>query len=67
MWRRQDQREEIVPLDHGVCVTIPTGTHFQFRCLAGEALEVLGITTPLWPGAEEAIVVDGNWEPKNDL
>jgi len=67
MWRRQDTREEIVPLDYGVCVTIPKGTIFQFHCLGSEALEVLGITTPRWPGAEEAIVVDGNWEPTNDL
>lgn len=68
MWRRQDKREEIVPLEHGVCVTIPKGTHFQFRSLGYEALEVLGITTPRWPGAQEAILVDGNWEPTtNDL
>src|SRR5215475_11165667 len=36
MWRRQGEREEIVPLEAGVCLTIPHGTHFQFRTL-GEA------------------------------
>jgi mannose-6-phosphate isomerase-like protein (cupin superfamily) len=30
-WREQDGREEIVPLDAGVCLTIPRGTRFQFR------------------------------------
>lgn len=30
MWRRQGEREEIVALERGVCITIPLGTHFQF-------------------------------------
>ena len=33
MWRKQGQREEIVPVEPGVCITIPLGTHFQFRAL----------------------------------
>ena len=31
MWRRQDDHEEIVTVEPGVCLTIPLGTHFQFR------------------------------------
>src|SRR5215813_6025847 len=31
MWRAQGEREEIVALSPGVCVTIPLGTRFQFR------------------------------------
>src|SRR5215470_14499789 len=31
MWRRQGGREEIVPLEPGTCLSIPVGTHFQFR------------------------------------
>jgi mannose-6-phosphate isomerase-like protein (cupin superfamily) len=61
MWRRQGAREEIVTLETGVCLTIPQGTHFQFRALDGGALRVLGITMPPWPGADEAIVVTGPW------
>ena len=29
MWRRQDGRDEVVPVDPGVCLTIPQGTHFS--------------------------------------
>jgi mannose-6-phosphate isomerase-like protein (cupin superfamily) len=63
MWRRQDGREEIVALDAGVCLTIPLGTHFQFRAQGAEPLTVLGVTMPPWPGADEAIVVNGPWAP----
>lgn len=31
MWRRQDGRGETVNVFPGVCLTIPRGTHFQFR------------------------------------
>jgi mannose-6-phosphate isomerase-like protein (cupin superfamily) len=61
MWRRQDSREEVVALEPGVCLTIPRGTHFQFRALGDTALRVVGITMPPWPGADEAIAVHGPW------
>jgi mannose-6-phosphate isomerase-like protein (cupin superfamily) len=63
MWRRQDSRDEIVALEPGVCLTIPQGTHFQFRALGDTALRVLGVTMPPWPGADEAVVVNGPWSP----
>jgi mannose-6-phosphate isomerase-like protein (cupin superfamily) len=63
MWRRQGSRGEVVALEPGVCLTIPPGTHFQFRALGDGALRVLGITMPPWPGADEAIVVTGPWPP----
>src|SRR5688572_19734318 len=31
MWRRLGAREEVVPVEAGVCISIPVGTHFQFR------------------------------------
>jgi mannose-6-phosphate isomerase-like protein (cupin superfamily) len=34
MWRRQGEREETVPLAPGTCISIPVGTHFQFRAAA---------------------------------
>jgi mannose-6-phosphate isomerase-like protein (cupin superfamily) len=61
MWRRQDSREEVVALEPGVCLTIPRGTHFQFRALGDTALRVIGVTMPPWPGADEAIAVRGPW------
>ena len=63
MWRRQDGREEVVALEPGVCLTIPRGTHFQFRALDDRALRVLGVTMPPWPGDDEAIPVTGPWSP----
>ena len=63
MWRRQGSRDETVALEPGVCLTIPNGTHFQFRALGDTALRVLGVTMPPWPGADEAVVVNGAWSP----
>jgi mannose-6-phosphate isomerase-like protein (cupin superfamily) len=50
MWHRQDSREEVAPVEAGVCVTIPLGTHFQFRSLGDEPLVALASTMPPWPG-----------------
>ena len=63
MWRRQGEREEIVALAPGLCLTIPLGTHFQFRSDAGTPLRAVAITMPPWPGDGEAVVVAGCWPP----
>src|SRR5262245_5374730 len=63
LWRRQGSREEVVPVDAGVCITIPVGTHFQFRSLSYEPLAALGVTMPPWPGEGEAYTVEGKWRP----
>jgi mannose-6-phosphate isomerase-like protein (cupin superfamily) len=63
MWRRQGEREQIVKLQPGVCLTIPLGTHFQFRSLGPEALAAVAITMPPWPtDREEAYTVEGRWQ-----
>jgi mannose-6-phosphate isomerase-like protein (cupin superfamily) len=62
MWRKQGAREEIVPVGPGVCLTIPLGTHFQFRSFGDEPLAAVGVTMPPWPGDAEAYEVDGKWE-----
>ena len=54
---------DVVPLEPGVCLTIPLGTHFQFRALGEGALTVLGVTMPPWPGAGEARAAAGPWTP----
>jgi mannose-6-phosphate isomerase-like protein (cupin superfamily) len=61
MWRRQDQRQEIVSLSTGICVSIPAGTHFQFRADGSGALAAVGVTMPPWPGPDEAHEVPGAW------
>jgi mannose-6-phosphate isomerase-like protein (cupin superfamily) len=61
MWRKQGHREQIVALEPGVCLTIPLGTHFQFRAAASEAVAVVAITMPPWPGDAEALAVAGPW------
>jgi mannose-6-phosphate isomerase-like protein (cupin superfamily) len=63
MWRKQGEREEVVALEPGVCLTIPVGTHFQFRASAGQSVAAVAITMPPWPGESEAVVVQGHWEP----
>jgi mannose-6-phosphate isomerase-like protein (cupin superfamily) len=64
MWRRQGSREEVVTLEPGICVTIPLGTHFQFRSHGPGRLVCVAITMPPWPGEDEAYGVEGAWEPK---
>jgi len=63
MWRQQAGQEEIVDVHPGLCLTIPLGTHFQFRAGGEETLAAIGITMPPWPGDDEAVVVDGTWTP----
>jgi mannose-6-phosphate isomerase-like protein (cupin superfamily) len=63
MWRRQGDREEVVPVHSGVSLTIPLGTHFQFRSFGDEPLAAIGVTMPPWPGDGEAYTVDGKWKP----
>jgi len=61
MWRRQGEREEIVALVPGTCLTIPLGTHFQFRASVGERVAAVAVTLQPWPGDDEAIAVSGPW------
>ena len=61
MWRRQAQRQETVPLRPGTCVSIPAGTHFQFRADGSGPLAAVAITMPPWPGDGEAYEVPGAW------
>lgn len=63
MWRKQAGQEEIVDVHPGLCLTIPLGTHFQFRASGDETLAAIGVTMPPWPGEDEAVVVDGTWAP----
>ena len=63
MWRQRDAETSVVDVYPGVCLTIPLGTHFQFRSFGYEPLAALGVTMPPWPGEGEAIIVAGEWTP----
>jgi mannose-6-phosphate isomerase-like protein (cupin superfamily) len=63
MWRKQGEHEEIVPVEPGVCLTIPLGTRFQFRSFGDEPLTAVAVTMPPWPGEGEAVIVEGPWLP----
>jgi len=62
MWRKLDAQMSIVDVYPGVCLTIPLGTHFQFRSFGHEPLSAIGVTMPPWPGEGEAIFITGPWE-----
>jgi mannose-6-phosphate isomerase-like protein (cupin superfamily) len=61
LWRKDDAREEVVALEPGVCVTLPPGTHFQFRASPTEGVGIVAATIPRWPGGDEAERVPGRW------
>jgi mannose-6-phosphate isomerase-like protein (cupin superfamily) len=63
MWRRSGDREDITELAAGVSLSIPVGTHFQFRSDGAEPLEAVAVTLPPWPGEGEATIVEGKWPP----
>lgn len=61
MWRRQDGHDAITHLVPGLSLTIPLGTAFQFRNTGDQPLTFVLVTMPPWPGADEAVPVDGPW------
>ena len=63
MWRSFQKEESIVELRADLALTIPCGCHFQFRAKGEEPLVVLGATMPPWPGEDEAVFVEGPWQP----
>lgn len=62
VWRNQEDHELVVDSVPGVCLTIPTGVHFQFRNIGDEPLEFLMATMSPWPGSAEAVRVPDYWE-----
>lgn len=55
MWVGDESGSNVVAVASGVCITIPLGTHFQFRAHGTESLAAVGVTMPPWPGDGEAI------------
>jgi mannose-6-phosphate isomerase-like protein (cupin superfamily) len=63
MWRKQGEREEIISLEPGVCLTIPVGTCFQFQASPTQSISAVVVTMPPWPGEQEVLSVAGPWVP----
>lgn len=63
MWRKLGTIELTVAVEAGVSLTIPLGTHFQFRSFGPDPLTAIGTTMPPWPGDGEAYEVPGIWVP----
>jgi mannose-6-phosphate isomerase-like protein (cupin superfamily) len=63
MWLRCDEREDVFEVRPGTSVSIPVGTHFQFRSDSHEPLTAVGATMPPWPSEGDAYVVNGIWQP----
>ncbi len=61
MWRKLGDQEEVVRVAAKTSITLPRGTHFQFRNLGIAPLGAVGVTMPPWPGDEEAYEVAGYW------
>ena len=62
VWRRQGETESVADVRPGVSLTIPLGTHFQFRAGPHTPLAFVAATMPPWPGDTEAFRVEGCWE-----
>ena len=61
VWRSCDDEEEVVDVFAGVALTIETGSRFQFRNTGDEDLCFVIVTTPAWPGMDEAYPVSDYW------
>jgi mannose-6-phosphate isomerase-like protein (cupin superfamily) len=61
LWRKAGKTEETIEVHQGVSISIPVGTHFQFRCDSATPLQAVGVTMPPWPGTTEAFAVPGIW------
>ena len=67
LWRRQGEHEEIVGLTPHSAHSLPLGTDFQFRNTGPEPLVIVIVTTPPWPGMDEAVRVPDRWpQPSAD-
>ncbi len=66
MWRKQGEQATVTAVFAGTCLTIPLGTHFQFRSLGPEPLAAIGVTMPPWPLEGDALFVPGIWEASAD-
>ena len=62
MWRRRDREKagELTSVEPELSVTIPAGTHFQFKNTGDSDLVVLIVTSPIWPGERKMLRLIGS-------
>lgn len=64
IWRKNNKGAEITALKPGVTIDIEVGTLFQYCSLDAGDLVFICMTTPPWPGANEAIhAKESAWPP----
>jgi mannose-6-phosphate isomerase-like protein (cupin superfamily) len=61
VWRKLGEDDRTVDVHPGIALTIPVGTHFQFRANDSHSLRFLIATIPIWPGEDEADKVENYW------
>ena len=61
IWQENNGEKQIKNFTCGDCFSIPVGNSFQFKNIGSEPLCIIISTMPKWPGADEAIKVDGIW------
>jgi mannose-6-phosphate isomerase-like protein (cupin superfamily) len=61
IWRKQGDHEETIEAGPGTAITIPLGTHFQFRTRGDVPFRFIMCTMPPWPGDDEAVRVPDHW------
>lgn len=61
VWRKRGDHEEVVDVGPGSALTIPLGTHFQFRTAGPDPFRFVMCTVPPWPGHDEATRVADYW------
>ena len=62
VWRKDGEYASVVDISPGMCLTIPTHTHFQFRNTGNVPLCIIIMTMPPWPGPQEWVEVAGYWQ-----
>ena len=66
IWRKLGEVEQVTDIQPGTNLSIPTGTHFQFRNTGHDLLCILIACAPPWPGAQESIMISGYWKAGED-
>jgi len=66
VWRRREDAESVIDIEPGISLSIECGTHFQFRSTGDQDLQLVIVTMPPWPGADEARRVSDHWAARMD-
>ncbi|MCC6792406.1 MAG: cupin domain-containing protein [Thermomicrobiales bacterium] len=61
IWRMFGDDDRVVAVRAGMSITIPVGTHFQFRTRGSVPFQFIMCTIPPWPGDGEAVRVADRW------